>query len=188
MDVANRRAACRSGHITNRKNMNLLVIRHGIAAEREEFAKSGKDDGLRPLTREGRRNMSRAAKGLRRIVPKIDVLAASPLTRAVQTADIVAEAFPKPDVVRLAALSPGAAPAALLDWLRARPDGATVALVGHEPHLGTFVCWMLTGLQESFFPMKKGGACMLEVSDPLRAGRARLLWAMKPSQLRKLKG
>ena len=68
--------------------MNILVIRHAIAADRERHAEQhdGEDDGLRPLTARGRKRMREGARGLRRLVPKIDLLATSPLTRAAQTA------------------------------------------------------------------------------------------------------
>src|SRR5207302_88491 len=134
----------------------------------------------------GRRKMRQAAAGLRRIVPSLDLLATSPLTRAVQTGEIVAKAYDGARTVQVAALTPRKPAAALVEWLQAHPRDATVALVGHEPHLGAFVSWMLTGLQESFVVLKKGGACMLEVDEAVRAGRAKLLWMLKPSQLRKL--
>ena len=37
--------------------MQLLLIRHAIAEEQEDFAKTGKDDRLRPLTDEGRKKL-----------------------------------------------------------------------------------------------------------------------------------
>src|SRR5205807_56870 len=111
----------------------------------------------------------------------------SPLVRAVQTAEIVAEAFDGARSVQIAALSPRKPPAQLLEWLQAHPPDATVALVGHEPHLSTFLCWLLTGLQESFVDFRKGGAAMVEAAHPVTAGRAKLLWVLKPSQLRNVK-
>ncbi len=69
--------------------MQLLLIRHAIAEEREDFTKTGKDDRLRPLTDGGRKKMKQAARGLKGLVPRIDLLATSPLTRAAQTGAIV---------------------------------------------------------------------------------------------------
>src|SRR5262249_31041428 len=69
--------------------MKLLLIRHAIAEEREDFARTGKDDRLRPLTDEGRKRMKQAARGLLETLPEIDLLATSPLTRAAQTGAIV---------------------------------------------------------------------------------------------------
>src|SRR5262249_17271331 len=73
--------------------MNLLIIRHATAQDKGEWAKSGRSDDERPLTGEGRRKMAQTAKGLRNVVDQIDVLATSPLVRARQTAEIVAEEF-----------------------------------------------------------------------------------------------
>ena len=64
--------------------MQLLLIRHAIAEDRFEFARSGQSDYYRPLTDRGRARMAKGAAGLRTLVPDIDVLATSPLTRAVR--------------------------------------------------------------------------------------------------------
>ena len=167
--------------------MQIVIIRHGIAEEPETFAKGGQEDALRPLTKAGRQKMRKAAKGLRQIVPSLDLIATSPLTRAVQTAEIVSQAYDGVRTAQVSALSPRKAPAALLDWLNAHPQGATLALVGHEPNLSTFLCWLLTGLHESFVELKKGGAALVEVTHPAAAGRGKLQWILKPSQLRALR-
>jgi phosphohistidine phosphatase len=162
--------------------MKILIIRHGIAAQ--QTTKSA--DEARKLTKEGRQKMKKAAHGLRTLVDQIDLIATSPLTRAAQTADIVGEVYHGTRIVQIAALSPGRPPAVLLEWLNAHPPTATVALIGHEPHLSTFLCWLMTGLQESFVKLKKGGVAMLEINGPATAGRAKLVWLMRPGQLRKL--
>ncbi len=73
--------------------MHLLIIRHAIAEDRDSFAGSGKSDDLRPLTDEGRAKMELGAAGLRALLPDITLLAASPLTRAQQTAEIVGKEY-----------------------------------------------------------------------------------------------
>ena len=178
----------------NRSKLRVLVIRHAIAADREAFSETGKADALRPLTGPGRKKMRRAVRGLVRLVPRLDVLATSPLTRAVETGEIVAERYHHDHPVRLPALAPGKSAGQVMEWLREQAEHAkkgaetTVALVGHEPGLGQMVSWMLTGLRESFIPLKKGGACLLEFEGEVKPARAKLLWAMKPSQLRELAG
>lgn len=168
--------------------MRILLIRHGVAEEAETGSGSkAQEDALRELTKEGRRNMRKAAKGLNRILPSLNLIASSPLVRACQTADIIASEFGAVRVVQIAALSPRKPPAQLLDWINAHSPESTVALVGHEPHLSTFLCWILTGLQESFISLKKGGAALIKTSTPVAAGRGKLLWVMKPSQLRKIR-
>ena len=164
--------------------MRLLVIRHAIAEERDAFAATGKPDGQRPLTDEGRKRMKAAVRGLRRVVPKLDVLATSPLVRACQTAEIVAEEYGGPEIRTLDELSPERRPDELLAWLRAQQPGETAAVIGHEPHLGFLVGWLLTGRNDSFVELKKGAAVMLDFDDPPSGGNAVLAWALPPRQLR----
>lgn len=170
--------------------MRVLVIRHAIAEDSRAFAKTGREDGARPLTKEGRAKMREGAAGLVKLVPKLDALATSPLARAIETAEIVAKAYGDGiKAVQVAALTPTKPVNALLHWLQSQASNnasATVAVVGHEPHLGVFVSWLLTGLQESFVEVKKGSACLLEFEKDVKAGRAKLLWALKPGHLRDL--
>src|SRR3954462_14864865 len=118
--------------------MNLLVIRHAIAEDKEAFAASGRGDDQRPLTEAGRSKMRRAAQGLRSTCPRIAVLASSPLLRARETAEIVAPAFRVGRVEIVDALRPYRQLEELGEWLRRRllpndPDDTPVAVVGHEP-------------------------------------------------------
>ena len=53
--------------------MQLLVIRHAIAEDREVFGNEGRPDSDRPLTEYGRRRMRKNARGLRRISPRLDL-------------------------------------------------------------------------------------------------------------------
>jgi phosphohistidine phosphatase len=167
--------------------MKLLVVRHAVALEREEFAATGKPDDLRPLTDAGRRKMRRAARGLRRLVPHLDVLGSSPLIRAMQTAGTLAEAFHGIQVSPVDELAPTSVPDALVPWLRGLGGDSVAAVVGHEPHLGFLLGWLLTGRHASFLELKKGGACLLDFQDPPAAGGATLLWAIPPRQLRALR-
>src|SRR5437870_2424400 len=168
--------------------MNVLVIRHAIAQDRDEFAKAhpGADDGARPLTGKGRKRMRQAVRGLRRIAPAIQLLATSPLVRAVQTADIVEACFDGVKRVVVPQLAADQPVTALLKWLQTQRPDSTIALVGHEPQLSTFVGWMCTGLQESFVRLKKGGACLLRLKTDVKPGLADLLWLLAPAQFRAL--
>lgn len=165
--------------------MKLLIIRHAIAEESEDFARTGKDDRLRPLTDEGRKKMKQAAKGLKGLVPEIDLLATSPLTRAAQTAAILDSVYGGLDEVEIAELTPEATPTELLRWLRQRKE-ETVAVVGHEPSVSLFLSWFLTGTERRLFAFRKGGAALLELPGEPAAGTATLLWALTPGQLRDL--
>jgi phosphohistidine phosphatase len=164
--------------------MQLVVVRHGIAEERERWAPQ--DDKLRPLTDDGKKKMKEAAKGLRSLVPRLDVVATSPLTRAVQTAQLLAKVYDKPDPVSVDALVPGQRPPAIASWLRTQSLEKTVAIVGHEPGLGAVASWLAAGTERSFVDLGKGGACLLDLGERIEAGEAILIWVLRPSQLRAL--
>lgn len=167
--------------------MELLVLRHGVAEDREEFAATGKDDSLRPLTKEGRWKLEQATKGLRRQLPSLDVIATSPFTRAVQTADILAEQYDDASIEQLDALTPDGTPRKFIAWLRQREQNDRVAIVGHEPHLSTLVSWLVSGeAVEGRFELRKGGACLLQFDRQPRMGKAMLVWSMTPGILRRL--
>ena len=110
--------------------MRLLAVRHAIAEEPEVFARTGRDDRLRPLTDEGRKRMRRGARGLRSLVPQIDLLATSPLIRAAQTGAILDAVYGDLPAVEIEQLAPEATPQDFLAWLRTRrrrrsPSSAT---------------------------------------------------------------
>lgn len=166
--------------------MRLLLIRHAIAGDRDEWATTGRPDAERPLTDRGRDRMRRAARGLARLIPRPDIIATSPYLRAAETAAIVSKAFAGPAPVELPVLVPGVEFAELVSWLRQQKVDGTIALVGHEPHLGGTLCYFLTGRREGFFEFKKGGAALVQLADPPTPGVARLLWSLEPGQLRRI--
>lgn len=165
--------------------MDVLLVRHAKAEAREVFALSGADDALRPLTREGGKEMRRLARALQGLLPRIDVIATSPLVRALQTAEILAARYGG-KAQPLPRLAPGHAPEEVLNWLRSQGDHDCVALIGHEPDLGLLAAWLLTGDEHGFLPLKKGGACLLRLAGGIDAGRAELVWALPPAVLRRL--
>jgi phosphohistidine phosphatase len=166
--------------------MDLLVVRHAIAEDREAFAKSGKDDAARPLTKDGRRKFAKGVRGLRKLVDSLDVLATSDLVRAVETGEILERAYGIRRTARLRELAPEADPAALVRWLRRQRRRSLVAIVGHEPHLSSVVEYLLTGSRLQFVDLKKGGACLLALGDAPRPGHADLRWLVTAGQLRRL--
>jgi phosphohistidine phosphatase len=163
--------------------MDLLVVRHAVAEDRETFAQTGESDAERPLTPAGRRKFKQAARGLHQLVEAIDLLATSTLARAVQTGDILQKVYGIDGAVRLRELSPEADPASLVRWLVRQRKRGLVAVVGHEPHLSTLAEHLLTGRRGEFLDLKKGGACLLALGDAPAAGHAELRWLLTVTQL-----
>jgi phosphohistidine phosphatase len=163
--------------------MRLLVVRHAIAEDRETFQG---DDAARPLTAEGRKKMKRGAEGLKQLVPDIDLLASSPLKRALETAEIIAREYQGLKVQRVPQLAPATPPEQVIAWLTGLPEKGTVALAGHEPDLSHMVCSLLTSTGGPFLEFRKGGACLLEFAGAVGPGTGTLDWLLGPKHLRQL--
>jgi phosphohistidine phosphatase len=169
--------------------MDLLIIRHAIAEDRDAFAPSGRDDSERPLTAEGREKMRRVAEGLRGVVASIDVLASSPYARALETARIVAASYgmADDDIEVVDALVPERPLDRFVSWIQRRSMPDVVAIVGHEPHLSRLATWLMSGLPESRVELKKGGACLVAFEGQPGPGVGVMRWLLTPKQLRDLR-
>jgi len=168
--------------------MKLLVIRHAIAMDQAEFARTGQSDDLRPLTAEGKKEMEAVAVGLRAEVKTLDVLATSPLVRARETAVIVATAYAIGPTEVTDSLVPGASLESFEGWCASLVGKETVGIVGHEPHLSGLVTWLMTGKGESRIRLRKAGACLLEFESGVRRDSGTLGWLLTPRQLARSSG
>ncbi|MBS1252040.1 MAG: hypothetical protein MAG451_01076 [Anaerolineales bacterium] len=110
--------------------MRLYFLRHGLA---DRSAWHGADFE-RPLTYKGKVRMGREAETIGELNLKLDAIITSPLTRAFQTAQIVAEHLGMlDDLVEDARLAPGFDVSDLAEILEDHLDDARLMLVGHEP-------------------------------------------------------
>lgn len=164
--------------------MILYILRHGIA----EDAPQGGDDGARKLTTRGREKLRDSTGGMRTLGLKFDVILTSPLTRATETAEIVAAAYandPPPQVVP--ALATGVAPQEAIAALRSFAKHRRAMIVGHEPQLSGIASMLLTTSPKgATISLKKGGLIALEVPASPERGAAELLWMLTPRQMRKI--
>jgi len=161
--------------------MDILLMRHGRATVRG--SQEGADEE-RPLTADGIKRLRRALPGMRQVVPSIDQVVTSPLLRARQTAEVVAEGYSVP-LTELAALTPGGDRQAVTRWL-ARQQGDVLLLVGHEPDLGCLASWYLTGSNESFLPLKKGALCLIHFEGKPAPAQGELRLLFTSGQLRRI--
>jgi phosphohistidine phosphatase len=190
--------------------VDVLVVRHAVALDKDEANERGMPDAERPLTKEGRRRMKRVARGLARSVPSLSAIFSSPWRRAVETAELLQARFKGVRILETGALLPDAEPEALARYvtdcvtecleerLVGSPARAVVAVVGHEPHLSEWVSWCLAGPRSSggapgpilelrpSIELRKGGACSLRFAGPAGPGLGQLRWLMTPAVLRQL--
>jgi phosphohistidine phosphatase len=153
--------------------MNLYFLRHGLA----DWPQWDRPDAERPLTPEGIQKMKAEAKAIKRLGFAPTLIAASPLVRAKQTAEIVAERFDLTvNVTPL--LAPGFGMRQLTSLLRDMSGVKDALLVGHEPDFSTTISDLIGGGR---VVMKKGGLARVEVDPESLTGE--LVWLLAPKVL-----
>jgi phosphohistidine phosphatase len=164
--------------------MQLFIVRHGIAIDREDPKCPADPD--RFLTEEGIEKTAEVAEGLAKIADAPELMLTSPYVRAVQTAEIVAEAleYAKQKILKTDALLPGAEPAQLFRELAKEKDLATVFVFGHAPHLDELIATAV-GSKHHISSLKKAGAAMVELKR-LTPPNGQLVWLATPKLLRKV--
>ncbi len=163
--------------------MEIIIVRHALAEEREDFAKKGLEDQFRPLTLKGRKRMQKVCLRMKDFIKDVDVIVSSPFTRAAQTAQILNQFYPGKKVLEIPELVPQSPPQALLKWIRTQGrNHRRIMIVGHEPHLSIFASYMLTGRAESFIDLRKSGILSLEMESFAQAdaGEAELMYSIPP--------
>jgi phosphohistidine phosphatase len=164
--------------------MNLYIMRH---AEAEAGVESGGDEA-RVLTARGRVRTREAASGLRALGLRFDTILTSPLLRAAETAELVADEYsnnPPPQV--LPALSPEVSAREAIAALAPFTPHDRVLIVGHEPQLSKLVGSLLTSSANVAIRFKKGACVALAMSEAVEPGAAELRWMLTQRQLRKLR-
>lgn len=153
--------------------MILYFLRHGRAEERGDGP-----DAERRLTPGGAEMLRAAAPVWRRLNLRPSVVISSPLPRALQTAEILAEAVGIGDrVVTDSRMSPGADWSAMAQAMARHPDAKRVMFVGHEPDLSSAVA-ELTGA--SSVRIRKGGLACVEFYGTPEPSTGELAWLLDP--------
>lgn len=163
--------------------MRLYLVRHGIAEDTAAAA-----DAERALTPKGKSRMMQIARGLRSLGARPDLIFTSPLRRAVETAEMLLRSFPGAELKEMAQLAPGAAsPEEMRAALAVHQSAKEIALVGHQPALGNFASFLLTGSTDSCeIQFKKGSVACLESNPDERHGHHSLVWHLPPRALRQI--
>jgi phosphohistidine phosphatase len=158
--------------------VEIYVIRHADAVALGEEGIS--DDAGRPLTPTGYAQTKRLADGFKKrgVVPS--VIITSPLLRARQTAEGIAQQIPGPTpAVRVCEdLSPGGKRRKIARYLRELGSDVAV-LVGHQPDLGELVGW-LSGSKKIEIDMAKAGVALVACDENPGKGCGRLVSLVGP--------
>lgn len=164
--------------------MELYLVRHGIAIDREDPKCPAEAE--RYLTEEGIKKTREAARGVASFVAKPDLLFTSPYVRAAQTAEIFAVAlkYPKQKIRKTNLLLPGSEAAAFFRELAKSKDADCVFCFGHAPHLDELISAAL-GCKHDATALKKAGVACLELRR-IAPPTATLVWLATPKLLKKL--
>jgi phosphohistidine phosphatase len=163
--------------------MLLYLMRHGLAIDREDPECPA--DPRRFLTRKGVERTRSAAMGLRALGVEVDVILSSPYLRAVQTAEIAADAlqYPRARIRQTDALLPPAKPQDLMKEVQRLKSGQ-VLCAGHAPNLDEVIAFAI-GMRAPCTSLKKAGVACLEM-ESCAEGKGILLWLHTPKSLRLL--
>ncbi len=165
--------------------MELYLVRHGIAVSLGEAGTENDDD--RVLSDKGLRRTRAMAQALKALESAPQTIWSSPLPRARQTAEILAEALTPEHGMRLApALTPNVQGRASFEWLAGLPPCDSLMLVGHSPGMERLASLLLTGRATLKTDFKKAAVMRLWCEGPLRLGAATLEWFLPPGIVRKL--
>jgi phosphohistidine phosphatase len=168
--------------VTRDGTFDLYLVRHAFAGHADPAL--WPDDGKRPLTEGGIRKFEAAARGLRKLVPVVDVVLSSGYARAWETAELLHEHAKWPVPRECSALEAERPAASALPVLRDH-SAPSLALVGHEPYLSTLASILCAGGEEELrLELKKGAVALLEVRADGGSGSAYLRWAVAPKILR----
>jgi phosphohistidine phosphatase len=163
--------------------VDLYLVRHAAAFERDPDR--WPDDSRRPLTPEGEEELRLIARGLARLVSRVDVVLTSPYLRAWRTAQILSEldSWPAPDASPV--LEPTLPPEKAAQELLSYPDAGSIAVVGHRPGLHELAAYLLTGRGDGLeIGLKKGGVACIRFDDGPAPGTGELRWLLTPKVLR----
>ena len=164
----------------------LYIMRHGLAVARGSVGFA--DDAQRPLQPEGKEKMREIAEGLKRVGLELDWVVSSPLVRAVETAQIIAESLASSAAVDVCdAMGPGGSHEEVIAFLAKRPGRTRVLVVGHEPDLSELAARLIGAGSHANLGFKKGGCCMISFEEFPPRSPGQLTWWLTPRLLRKLR-
>ncbi|MEN6405794.1 MAG: histidine phosphatase family protein [Thermoguttaceae bacterium] len=151
--------------------MDLYILRHAWAVDRDSL-----DDALRPLSDDGRKRFAEMARRLVAGGAAPELIATSPLTRCVETANLLADAAGGVDIVELDSLRSGGDAKALWQWtVRESREFKQIAWVGHAPDVELWTA-ALIGDAGGTIRLAKGAAAAIRFDDPPKLGEGQLQW------------
>jgi len=157
--------------------MRVYLMRHGPAAS--QGAWTGEDDH-QTLTAEGRDSVDAVAEQLVLRGVALDRLVTSPLTRARETAEIVAKRLGAADRLEVdSRLQPGFDFEDLASILSEHPHAEALMFVGHQPDMSAVISRLIGG---GSVQCQKGAVARVDLFSVEEPGGS-LAWLLAPASL-----
>ncbi len=157
--------------------MEIYLVRHGSPY-------TSMEDPERRLNDDGIKESRQIGKLFKLFYMDLDVIASSPVTRARQTAEIIAEetGYPKEQTKITKALEPEVSAGEAISYLEDFTDKKRVLLVGHLPSIGEIASELISGNRDISMHFEAGGVCRIDVKQiPTNTGK--LYWFLTPGLL-----
>ncbi len=166
--------------------MQMYLVRHGDAIDQMDPAVTS--DGMRWLTDEGREETRWLAEIMRNLGVKPQLMLSSPLVRARQTGEIIAEVLGFTGEIQLTDdLIYGGAFSGILQTIANHGVPKQVILTGHMPSMGELAGWLAWNTRTSALRMRTAQVCRVDMPDDrLAPGEGDIRWTLPPKAARRL--
>ncbi len=160
-------------HSKDNSDLKLGFLRHSFTPKRD--VKDFPDDDIRPLSKKGRKCIPQVAKGFLNLGFQPDRIFTSPILRARQTAEAVAETLEIPShrVKELPSLRYDIDVNVALRQLASLSWRGQILMVGHEPWLGEMISLLICGRTGPGLSLRKCGFALLRC-ETFATGQGRL--------------
>lgn len=156
--------------------MDIYFLRHASAGDKK--APTPKDDEKRPLDQKGTEQSKQMGRLLAALGVEPEAFLSSPLTRAVQTAELVAEQLKgHPSIILDDALRPDASYEQFQELLHHYERRSAIIVTGHNPNQSEFLSFLISGgTAKDAAELKKGAVAKVEY----KLGKGTLQWCVAP--------
>ena len=165
--------------------MDLFILRHGDAGNR---LSDPIKDTKRQLTVSGKKEVVEIAKSLKKLGVKFNIIFSSPLSRAFQTAKIIAEEYKfTKQIEQSEELKPNGSKDFLYNKLNKLNIDSVILIVGHEPYLSSMINDIIANNKNSNnIILKKAGLSRIKITSTVPTLKGELRWLLTPRILKKI--
>lgn len=158
--------------------MDVFILRHGKA---EDSGHGG--DASRKLTKKGHDEIVAIADWMAAQGLQFDLIAASPLVRAQETAAIVADVLGAEKIETWKILVPGGNPDTVCHEINRLAGAGAVLLVGHEPLLSSLIGRIIAGDAGAGIVMTRGALAKIRNFSFTNRPSGDLHWLITAKQM-----